>query len=47
MNIKNIINTEKKEEEYTSKTKRKECKNENCKNPRAKGSSRCDKCKKK
>lgn len=34
-----------KEEEYTSKTKRNECKNDNCTNTREKGSSRCAKCK--
>jgi len=44
MKISNILNKDKKEE-YTSKTKRGECKNDGCNNPRAKGSSRCDKCK--
>ncbi len=33
------------EKEYTSKTKRNECKNEKCTNKRANGSSRCEKCK--
>lgn len=32
---------------YTSKTKRGECKNEDCKNKRQHGSSRCEKCAKK
>ena len=31
---------------YTSKTKRNECKNENCSKTRANGSSRCADCKK-
>ena len=32
--------------EYTSKTKRNECKNDKCKNKRQHCSSRCIKCKK-
>lgn len=36
---------DKNEEIYTSKTKRGECKNENCTNKRENGSSRCAACK--
>ena len=35
------------EKEYTSKTKRQECKNEGCLNPRRQGSAYCEQCSKK
>lgn len=46
--MKIFTNKEKKEEvEYSSKTKRNECANEDCKNQRSQSSSRCEQCKNK